>query len=758
MAGPDLDFAELHVSIRNYITQKPYVTSDGQTSLDIPYESADVDLKFYEATKSELSAAHLVLPSLIANPEQRSLLQQIKEGDRVEIYDFQPDAGDPIFAGFIPPGAITEKGGQVQIDVLSSLIQTQWQHLRRYEYYQTAAAGLYKRALSIWRDIVNEDFSTNDLALFTSGSPVVTWSPGAITMTTATSGTAEFEGNAGSASGGFAISPGDAYIMEADVVLNASFGASNQVQCNLRLQRYDLSATRVESFLVYRPSGVAATPQQQLTDIAVYANGLAAYDPASHGTTQVSFSMPQSHHLASYVKFSEPGSAPTVTVYTYMDNVNVSVVSLPWVFDANKYDAFLLLNIASSGPSDYAEVTSWRVRKLTQVLLEAGRFNPQTTDAVTYQPNLEEGLQFLQLVALKDNAEYRELYHPWPATDELELDAAGTLGKNASSLLGYEQPGASAGVGEPQMMPFAPASDYASFVTAPPFRFEEGWNLQDPPELNTPAIVHGNDVLITGASTAEAQTFFERWSAAETGKPQNSQAGTYPYFEVIVNDDRVGIQTIASQLATYELARRIDPTPSLTLQVVEELPYSGRWREGDTVYTKTLSLRTNIEQNLRVFEKKITAGSPVREVTVGKGSYGDALDRLYREAMIQNWLYDQSGTTATIYTYPGGGASINAGAASIDFTIALDQYTAGTQLVYAALHWFADANVMNIQPVLNGAGIYITDLMPASSTDSGLVFATQYFQAPGTFKLHFLNNDVSPRTLVSAFLILRVKA
>jgi hypothetical protein len=758
LAGPDLDFAELHVSVKNYVTQKPYVTTDGLTSLDIRYEAVDVNLSLYEPTKDELSSAHIVLPSLISNPEQRPLLQLFKEGDRVEIYDFQPDAGDPIFAGFIPPGAITEDGGKVILDALSTLVQTKWQHLRRYEYYNVAAAGLYKRAMAIWADLVNDDFSANDLGLATAGSPVTTWSPGAVTLTTATSGTAQFYSNVIDGAGGFVIAPGDSYLLECDASLQASFGASNQVQVNLRIQRRDFSNPRVESFLVYRPSGVGATPQQQVADTAIYPTTGTPYDPSAHGTTQVSFSMPQAHHLSVYIKFSDPGMAPTVTVYTYLDNVNIGVISQPWVFDSNTYEPMLFLNIASSGASDFVKVTSWRVRKLVPALLQAGRFNPQTTDAVTYQPNFEEGLQFLQLVALKDNAEYRELFHSWPATDELELDAVGTLGKNASALLGYEQPGASPAIATPEVSPFAVAADSGAFVSAPPFRFEEGWNLEEAPKLLTPANVHANDILQTGASTAEAQTFAEKWLPSEVGKPQAGVAPTYPYFEQIVNDDRVGIQTLAAILAGYELARRTDTTPSLSLKVVDELPFSGRWREGDQVFIKTQSLRNNVEQNLRVFEKKISAGSPVREVTVGRGSYGSSLDRLYREALIQNWLYDQSGTTATIYTYPSGGASINAGAASTDFTIALDQYTTGTQLVYAALHWFTDANVMNIQPVINGVGLYTTGLGGASGTDSGLVFATQYFQSPGKYNLHFLNNDASARVLVSAFLVLRVKA
>jgi hypothetical protein len=415
----------------------------------------------------------------------------------------------------------------------------------------------------------------------------------------------------------------------------------------------------------------------------------------------------------------------------------------------------MFLNNAAA--TDYVQIQTFRARKLAQVLNKAARFNPQTVDNLTYQPNFEDQLQFLQLIALKDNAEYREIYHPWPQRDDVELDAIGKLGKNASQLLGYEQPGASPAIGSPQTSPFAAPGDFGAFMSTPPFRFEEGWNLAEPPKLNPPSNLHANDILQMGASTAEAQVFFEAWSAAETGKPQLGQVGTYPYFEQVVNDDRVGIQSLAQTLAGYELVRRTDTTPSLTLKVVEELPFAQKWRAGDTVRTVTRSLRNNVEQDLRVFSRRWQAGSPVKEVIVGRGEYDPAEMRKYAEFLAQSWLYDQSGTSPLIYTLANAAAALAAGTATPDVPIPLDQYTTGTQLVYAALHWFADANVMNLQPFINGQSVYTTGLVPASSTDSGLVIVTQYFQAAGTYNLHFKNNDANTRALQSAFLVLRVK-
>src|SRR5579859_2577885 len=131
--GADLDVVEAHVSIKNGLTKLPYVTSDGRTSLDIPVESVEWTDVMFEAKVGDISNGRIVLPSLIAFPELRTLLQNIKEGDRVEIFDKQPDAGDPVFAGFIAQEGITEQDGRVMLEFQDTLTQLRWQHIRRIE-------------------------------------------------------------------------------------------------------------------------------------------------------------------------------------------------------------------------------------------------------------------------------------------------------------------------------------------------------------------------------------------------------------------------------------------------------------------------------------------------------------------------------------------------------------------------------------------------------------------------------------------------
>src|SRR5713226_6096522 len=113
--------AEVYLSVKNSLTRQPYITADGQVSLNIPLESCEWTEVMYEAKVNEISSARIVLPSLIAMPGLRPLLQKIQEGDRVELFHFQPDAGDPVFAGFIPPNGITEENGNVVLDVDDTL-------------------------------------------------------------------------------------------------------------------------------------------------------------------------------------------------------------------------------------------------------------------------------------------------------------------------------------------------------------------------------------------------------------------------------------------------------------------------------------------------------------------------------------------------------------------------------------------------------------------------------------------------------------
>src|SRR5258708_40361706 len=105
------------------------------------------------------------------------------------------------------------------------------------------------------------------------------------------------------------------------------------------------------------------------------------------------------------------------------------------------------------------------------------------------------------------------------------------------------------------MCPPAPMIQNAPIsLTATPFRFEEGYNLESPPKILAKANAHANDVVRVGAGSIDSQVFAEKWSASETGRPQHSPSGQlFPYFEQITNDDRVGIQSLVSTPAAFDL-------------------------------------------------------------------------------------------------------------------------------------------------------------------------------------------------------------
>lgn len=752
-----MDYCEAHVSIKNYFTRQPYVTADGQTSLNIPVESAEWSDVIYEAKVNEISNGKVTLPSLIAFPELRPLLQQIKEGDRIEIFDKQPDVGDPVIAGFLPPNGITEEDGKTILSFVDTLGQLQWQHLRRTEYLSTSAAGLYQRAMAIWLDLVTENFPTTanfsaDYSIGQINGGVPVFGPGFMKLT----------GNGTPACSvsltdfpSFPLTAGMSFYMECDVTISTGFQTSSRVaQLTLWLQAF--STQGVGAFLKYWPSGASSFPQAQVTDFIVNPTVGANYSPGN-GTNQVSFAMPQTHHFGVFVTFNSDG---TVSLAAFLDNINVANQRVAWHYDSLQFEPQLALQADNAG--DFLTVSNWRVRQLFPAFLPAARFKPQTSDAILYQPNFEDNLSFLQLVAEKDGSEFRPVYHAWPRLDELEVDLAGTLGKAASRILDYEQPAKLPTEGSPQASPLPVITDTATFLNAPVFRFEEGFNLEAAAKVLARANVHANDVIRVGASTMDAQVFGEAWSGGELGRPQSNGTprvpfgAQYPYFEQITNDDRVGIQTLVVSLATLELARRIDPTPSLELSVVDDVPFAFRWRAGDSVFVKTQSLRFNQEQELRVQKVEYAAGSPVRKVTMGKAEADYSLLRMLGQDTMMSWLYEQSGTNPGTYVYPSLG-NINSGSLSPVFSIPLDQYTTGSALVYAAFHWFADANVMNIQPFVNGTGVYTTGIAGASGTDSGLIQVTQYFQSPGTYQIQFKNNDAATRNLTAAFLVLRIK-
>jgi hypothetical protein len=751
--GADLDVCESYVSIKSYSSRQPYIDASGLTSLNIPVESVEWTEVMFEAKVGEISTGKVTLPSLIAFPELRPLLQNIKEGDRIEIYGFQPDCGDPVMAGFIPVNGITEQDGKVTLDFDDTLGQLRWQHLKRFEYLNDSAGGLYDRSRSIWVDLVNADFTdataSSDFT-FTNltGSMIATWGGGFVQFMTPTSAILSPTNQLNK----IIFAAGDTYVMECDATMTVDWTDTNGMQLLLRfVSSLVLAPTdQLGATLSYAGSGVTAFPDAQSAGAVLLNNGVGHV--GLNRLNQVGLPSIQTHHLTSYFHVNFDGTA---SIYFYLDNIMVDFYSGVWPLDGTTFTPSLFMLVSTS--IEKIQVSSWRVSKLIPVLNRAGRFNPQTTDALAYQPNNEENLQFLQLIAEKDNAEYRPIYHAWPATDDLEIDATGALGKFASRLLGYEQPPALPTEGSPQTSPAPVILDAASFLVTPPFRMEEGYNLESVPKVLPRANAHANDVIRVGASSIDSQVFSEKWLTSELGRPQHSPSGAqYPRFEQIVNDDRVGIQSLIQTLNGLDVARRTDPTPSLEVAYVEELPWAFRWRGGDQVLTKTLSLRNNVEQELRAQKIQYKAGSPVRVVTLGKTDWDASMLRQLSESMKISWLYEQSGTNPGIYVYPSVG-SIASGASSADFTIPLDKYTTGSSLVYAAIHWFADANVLNLQPFINGSGVDLSGITAASGTESGLVVVTSCFQAIGTYKVHFLNNDANPRNLTGAFLVLRIK-
>lgn len=787
--GPDLDYGEYFVSIKDYFTKLPYVDSaTGMTTLNLPYEELEINDIMYEPGKvSDLSNAKIVFPSLVAFPGLRTLLQNIKEGNRVEIYNFQPDAGDPVFAGFIGPNDITEEQGRLVLSIQDTLTQLRWQHLRKWEQLNTNAAGFYTRSLQTWNDWVNEDFTLSnwrsDYNIVNQG--YIETDGGGFLQISGPSGGSDYWIQSNNPAGGFTIQDGDVYLLEVDATFFTDFALGT-------------SSSQLALVIAATASGAVAPPAIARVGSVVLFQANSGADP----------SFPYQRQNYSLLLDAGTENQPStfrsaITVLTYIDNVQMDASSNPagtsnttalatkWGVPITYHVTSIIicgpgsaaeaagtfpgfqtgswfpsLRLRASDANDYIKVSNWRARKLSQsFVIPAGRFNAQTVDTLQYQPNNEENLQLLQLVTEKDGSEYRPIYRAWPQLDELEIDAVGTLGSYASRQLGYEQPGNLPSEGSPQVSPVPVVQDVGAFFppsgavfSSPPFRFEEGYNMTDFPTVNPKGNAHANDVIRVGAATVDSQVIAEKWSAAEVGRPQHTSAPgkVYPYFEAVTNDDRVNLQSLIGTLATYDLTRRIDPLPSLAFKAVGELPFTGKWRAGDQVYVRTQSLRTNFEQEMRMVAVKHIAGRAEREISVGRTEFDPTLLRLLKQAEQLSWLYDAAGTSPFYFVFPAANlGNIAASGTSADFTFNLDSVTPGTQITYAAIHWFADANVNLVQPVVNG--FQLTPGSPTSNTDSGVFLITGSFAVTGQYKIHFINTDTVTRNLTAAFLILRVK-
>lgn len=755
MALADLDFCELHVTIKDYFTSKPYVDpATGITSADLPYEACSYTDEMYEPRKSTFSTAKVRFPSLLTHPHLRGILNlAVKDGARVELYNFQPDCGEPVFAGYLSPGGWTEANGSVELDVDDSSARGKWWRVRRIEEYSQPVDSYYRRAMSHFVDVVNDKM--------TSGNPQARWSGGTGTYAGYDNTGAYLQAPADIPSPGTAAqsqgyslatfnpNPGSIALLEFDATVVSDFHVpiANPGQLDFSYQ-VAFSGTNLQAGIHVRTDVYQGQPVAMgYRVMKLLTVGAIQYQDSSVSSQSAVPDESGGVHYTILLSFATPG---LVSMSVYRENVYMGNITAPGdVTVATNMQAEFLPYSRHGGTK--ISLKNFRMSQMVPYLGRAARFVPQTSDAVYYLANQESNFDYLNLFAEKDNAEYRTIYHVAPQLDELELDGYQTLGKNASALLSYGQPGAGS-ASSPKAAPFSAVADVGAFAVAPPFRFEEGYNLAAIPKRMTPARPHANQVVRTGSSQMDAQMSSVVWATTEVGG--DGGAATYPYFETLVNDDRVGLKSINKILADQELQRCLDPTPSLDIQYVEQLEYAFKWRAGDTGLAKTQSLMANVEQTMRVARVQHQSGQPVRNVLLGRLDFTPDMLRDLSTSMVQSWLYDQSGSSGTVYVYPNVG-SIAAGATSPAFTIQLDQITTGTQIIYAALHWFlGESPVSEVTGIVNSVPI---SPVKTSGTDSGLALCTQLFLAPGSYTFQFKNNGAGAHNLTGAFVVIRIK-
>lgn len=785
MGLADLDYCELHVTIKNYFTSLPYVDSNtGYTTRDMPYEACEYTDDMYEPKKSTLSTARVTFPSLVQRPDLRPLLQMLKEGDRVELYNLQPDSGDPVFAGNIPPGGITsDDKGSVILEFPSSLGQGQWERLRRIETFNTNASGYFTRAMSRWQDVLNEDFSTtNDpnvnRAYIVAASPAggAQFLDG--TMLALNSGTPSESDNLSitpNAPGSntslyLTLTPGTTLLLEVlatptaieqfspGTILNSSFGL--------------ICASNSDTIAANEIIGTSNGKYNTLYGAYTTNNTGTSYFPNGYQTPNFNmFPAPRPGGLPNRYQVLMTVNADGTITMTFFVNYQMMVTqNLPAPRSTAQWGPWLGFTINSSVAS--MALTRWRVRRLVPWIGRAARFNPQTADTTYFQANADDYLTTLNNFAELDFSEYRPVFKAAPTLDQLELDRVGTLGNNASNLLGFDP--TTHAVGTSQV---AAGIDFATFDTAPsmiapPFRLEEGYNLTKVPAINKKQLVHANDIQRMGSGSLDAQNYFETWSVPETGKPQAFTAlgilapvaPLYPYFESVTNDDRTVLPATIQHLATNDLSVATDGIPSINVSMVEQLQYAFQYRAGDNARVVTRSLLNNLDTNMRIASVRHIAGSPVRDMVLGKLNNDPTMVGLLAQDMVESWLYAQAGSSPLAIVYPGVG-SIAGSSYGSDFVFPLDQYTAGTSIVSAYLHWYvaAGATVSNIQIAIAGAtidgSVVIGTLIStsASGQDSGLINVTGLFNNTGTYHMNVKNISGSAVTLSSCFLVLKVK-
>ena len=783
MSIVDLDYCELRVTVKNYFSSLPYIdASSGLTTMDMPYEAAEITDEMYEPKKHSLPTARVTFQSLVHRPELRPLLSLIKEGDRVEIYNFQPDCGDPVFAGYIPPGGIiSDDTGHVILEITNSLGAAQWERLRRLEVFNTNAAGYFKRAMSKWHDLLNEDFNTtNDpnvkVAYSTAASlnPIITWANGSLKIQNdgIPLDVSTFSIQPLASASTFSLTPGTTLLFEVAAtpfvfedhspgqIMNTSFGFIN--------------GDNGDTFAANEIFGTDTSKYNSLYGFYTnYAGAGSTFYPTGYNTPNFNmFPAPRpGGNQNAYQVMLVVNSDSTISMSFYVNYLLMVTQVLPAPRVATNWLPWLS-NTQNSYLSSMT-IARWRVRVLQPWIAQAARFNPQTSDATYFQANADDNLTFFNNFAELDFSEYRVNYKAAPAFDQIELDRVGTLGAAASSTLGMDLITRSI-----VTSPSAVGTEVASFtgdassMAQPPFRFEEGYNLVKVPLVQKRNLNHANLIQRLGSGTLDAQNFYETWSVVETGKPQAYNAfinpapiaPQFPYFEQVVNDDRTVLPATIQRLAANDLAVATDGVPSLTITAAEQLQFGFKYRAGDNARVITRNLLSNLDQDMRIASIKYKAGDPQREIIMGKLANDPSMVGPMAQDMVESWLYNQGGSSPLAIIYPNVG-SIAANAYGTDFVFPIDQFTAGTSIVSASLHWYTGAGsaVSNIQVAVAGSiidGVFVLGTListGASGQDSGLVNVTGLFNNTGNYHLNVKNISGAPIVLSGLFLILKIK-
>jgi hypothetical protein len=785
--SPDFDHCELHVTIKNFFTAKPYVDSNSAlTTRDMPIESCDIVDQMYEPGRGAFSTCTVVFPSLIENPKLRPLLQLIQEGDRIEIFHLQGDVGDPVFAGWIPPGGITVEEGKVRLDCGDAISRGKWDRLKRYETFNTNASGYYTRAMSRWVNILNEDFSqptldANAYSITGLGAASAVFGSGGLQLTLSSPAhTADIFPNQGIANlQNFPIIAGTSILCEA-VANFTSFPLTNgefQLVLGITSQDPAVGGESNAGTIYYQGTNSISPGTMTNTFFLSSTNGGTSQTvPQSSGFTLVPATQPGLVTVALLVNVN---SDRTMSITLFVNYIAVQAMTTSKAPTATYMFPYIAWNASNAS----AVVSSWRASYLQPWISRAARFNPQTTDASTassagsanaaFTANADDNITFFDTFVELDYAEYRPIYRQYPQMDEIELDRYYTLGSNASQYLGQDQPSNAV-----MISPIAAGMQPPIYLlSGQPFRLEEGWNLTAYPKIQKKQATHSNDVVRMGAGTIDAQAFAERFLVSEIGNPVllaaanaggfNVPTGTgtplFPRFETVVNDDRTSLATIIQNLADNDLAVRTDNVPSLQLDFAENIQYAFRYRAGDFVRVKTQSLINNLDQDMRIMQIQHKHGSPSRSVIVGHLPFDPNNLSMLSQDMVEAWLYNQAGSSPLTYVYPYLG-SIAATTYASDFLIQLDALTTGTAIVYAALHWFTAASpVSSIQIEVSGQTVNAGTpggavTTTSATTDSGLINVTGLFGQPGTYHFAAHNTSGSPITLTGCFLVLKVKS